>query len=409
MADLLAELLVKIGVDTAGLKKGLTEAEAEVKTSGTSMGATLTKAIPYMAIAAGVAMVGKKIGDMLADAAKYGQQISLAMEKTGLSSDYIQDLKYNADLAGVSFNTLTTAIGMMNTKLTDAAAGKDAAVKLFEDLGLSVEKLLTMNPDERIRAIFEALAKIPDESLRAGTAIKIFGTTGDDLLPLINKVDELKESLHLSAEEIESLSKGAVAMKELGLKWDILKTKFAGAIWPNLQPFLDGLSEAIGALGMILGFLNQLGSMAQNFNPLGIQVPSMGQILGIGQSSAPTVSNPSPTRWSTGSETMTSMDMYREAATGDYDYYNTGYFQEGGIVTSPTLAMIGEAGPEAVVPLGEMGGMGGSINIHIGNFLGDESALRSLARKIAAIQKEDERRITYSPANTEIYQVGGRV
>jgi len=31
---------------------------------------------------------------------------------------------------------------------------------------------------------------------------------------------------------------------------------------------------------------------------------------------------------------------------------------QGGIVTSPTLAMIGEAGPEAVIPLNRAGGMG---------------------------------------------------
>ena len=37
---------------------------------------------------------------------------------------------------------------------------------------------------------------------------------------------------------------------------------------------------------------------------------------------------------------------------------------EGGIVTSPTLAMIGEAGAEAVIPLSKMGGMGG-MNIVI--------------------------------------------
>jgi len=34
-------------------------------------------------------------------------------------------------------------------------------------------------------------------------------------------------------------------------------------------------------------------------------------------------------------------------------------FAAGGIVTQPTMAMIGEAGPEAVIPLNEMGSMGG--------------------------------------------------
>jgi hypothetical protein len=38
---------------------------------------------------------------------------------------------------------------------------------------------------------------------------------------------------------------------------------------------------------------------------------------------------------------------------------------DGGIVNRPTLALIGEAGPEAVVPLGRGGGMGGSMNVTI--------------------------------------------
>ena len=37
----------------------------------------------------------------------------------------------------------------------------------------------------------------------------------------------------------------------------------------------------------------------------------------------------------------------------------------GGIVTSPTIAMIGESGPEAVVPLGSGGFGGGSITINV--------------------------------------------
>ena len=39
----------------------------------------------------------------------------------------------------------------------------------------------------------------------------------------------------------------------------------------------------------------------------------------------------------------------------------------GGIVTSPTMALIGEAGPEAVIPLSRGGGLGGGITITINN------------------------------------------
>jgi hypothetical protein len=38
---------------------------------------------------------------------------------------------------------------------------------------------------------------------------------------------------------------------------------------------------------------------------------------------------------------------------------------DGGIVNRPTLALIGEAGPEAVVPLSKMGGMGGGVTVNV--------------------------------------------
>ncbi len=45
----------------------------------------------------------------------------------------------------------------------------------------------------------------------------------------------------------------------------------------------------------------------------------------------------------------------------------------GGIVTSPTFALIGEAGPEAVIPLSKMGGMGGGVTINVNG--GDPNAV----------------------------------
>lgn len=53
-----------------------------------------------------------------------------------------------------------------------------------------------------------------------------------------------------------------------------------------------------------------------------------------------------------------------------FDVPNIPMLAEGGIVTGPTLAMIGEAGPEAVIPLSKMGSMGGNnvtINVNGGD------------------------------------------
>ena len=65
-----------------------------------------------------------------------------------------------------------------------------------------------------------------------------------------------------------------------------------------------------------------------------------------------------------------------------FDMPNIPMLAQGGIVTSPTLAMIGEAGPEAVVPLSKAGqyGMGGGTNVTINVNGGDPNAVVNALR-----------------------------
>jgi len=62
-------------------------------------------------------------------------------------------------------------------------------------------------------------------------------------------------------------------------------------------------------------------------------------------------------------------------------YANRPKLAEGGIVTSPTTALIGEAGPEAVIPLNRMGSMGGSnVNIVVNGSVTSEGDLVNAIR-----------------------------
>lgn len=70
----------------------------------------------------------------------------------------------------------------------------------------------------------------------------------------------------------------------------------------------------------------------------------------------------------------------------------------GGIVTSPTLAIIGEAGPEAVIPLDRMGSMGGGMTITVN--AGLVSSPDQVGQQIIeAIQKAQRRSgVVFAPA-----------
>ncbi len=55
---------------------------------------------------------------------------------------------------------------------------------------------------------------------------------------------------------------------------------------------------------------------------------------------------------------------------------------EGGIVTKPTMALVGEKGPEAVIPLNRAGGMGGGITVIVNGSVMEEEGL---ARRIGGV------------------------
>ena len=66
------------------------------------------------------------------------------------------------------------------------------------------------------------------------------------------------------------------------------------------------------------------------------------------------------------------------------------HLADGGIVTSPTVALIGEAGPEAIVPLSKMGGMGGGINITVnvaGSVVQEQDLAVSVRDQIAILMR----------------------
>jgi hypothetical protein len=70
-------------------------------------------------------------------------------------------------------------------------------------------------------------------------------------------------------------------------------------------------------------------------------------------------------------DTIPHMSLGRvgQSAVGAASNMNLPKMANGGIVTSPTLALVGESGPEAIVPLGKGGGMGGIV-INISGGLG---------------------------------------
>jgi phage-related minor tail protein len=72
-----------------------------------------------------------------------------------------------------------------------------------------------------------------------------------------------------------------------------------------------------------------------------------------------------------------------------------GPFANGGIVTSPVLGLVGEAGPEAIIPLDRAGALGGDTYvINVSGAIDPEGTARTILRVLNDAQRRTGRQVT---------------
>jgi TP901 family phage tail tape measure protein len=84
----------------------------------------------------------------------------------------------------------------------------------------------------------------------------------------------------------------------------------------------------------------------------------------------------------------------RKLKLSDFDNFKIPGLAAGGLVTSPTLAMVGEAGPELVIPLDRMGGMGGDTYvINVSGAIDPEGTARTILRTLRDAERRTGERL----------------
>ena len=73
----------------------------------------------------------------------------------------------------------------MQVNITDAARGGKQGQEALAAIGLTADQLGRLLPEEQFRRFADRIAAIQNPTERAAAAVKIFGRTGIDLLPLL--------------------------------------------------------------------------------------------------------------------------------------------------------------------------------------------------------------------------------
>lgn len=304
-------------------------------------------------------------------------------EQTGIGTTRLQALSTVANENGTTMHGLATAISALSDRI---AGGDKSAVAAADRLGLSIDALRKMTPDELFITVAEALGRMPDPLERTTTRVDLMGRTANEVAGLmktnIRAMIDDQERLGnvMDTQTIKALNDLRNSVRELTTAGQNLIAAVLGPMAPLLSAIAQaGALAARGIAAAAAAARAAGGSGAEIFDPSSAMTHAMsgGAAMAtdylVGSSPLPTLP-PAPA--------MPMPQPYQAPPMPATPQVMP--FAKGGRVDRPTLAMLGEGGePEWVIPESKMGGTTVIVNAQGAHFE-NEAALQRLADKVAA-------------------------
>lgn len=177
----------------------------------------------------GVYKVAQGLEDLVTSASDLHDKV----EGLGLSIGGFQRLAIAAGEAGVSQDTLSTALFKLNVILGQAQLKIPEAEKKLALLGFTAKDFAGLETDKSLLKIVHAAAKIGDATVRADVLKEFLGKGAKDFLPAVNteleKTVANLEKLHVGLETIQGNALDRLADKSKST-WEQMKIQAQGAL-----------------------------------------------------------------------------------------------------------------------------------------------------------------------------------
>lgn len=225
-------------------------------------------------------------------AVDFADSIDDVAKSSKMGSDAVQTLGFIASKNAASFDQIATASTELGRRLS---SGMPAAVQAMQSLGLSVDALLAMKPEDRFRAVGIAIAGVKDPARQAELAFDATGRGGKELLGVFADLRDgaEKHAPKMSSAYVEAgaavsdaidlmIAKGktwlaqmalfpVVAAREMG--------KMAGEVKESFS--LVGMFSGVTGPGGFLNFRNRMmGGGFSAADPNGAATPKPGGVYG---------------------------------------------------------------------------------------------------------------------------------
>lgn len=272
-------IMGKVQGISAGISKSLDRAGLPIFTNslknvgsaiggvGSAVGQSSAK---LLGLGATIGVTGAALGALAKGYADTTGFIGDTANRTGISRKRFQELGYAAQISGSSAEVLAGALQKMNINVGAAAKGSKELTDMFSGLGIKLKNTdgSLKSTDEQFNIFVDRISKIKDPSLQAQAAVKIFGKSATELLPLIREGTGGLGKMAAEAKRLGIvLSDDAVgAGEDFGDTLDKMAFAFKGVgntIASAIVPQLDNLSKML--IETIVKYRPQIEAFATSF------------------------------------------------------------------------------------------------------------------------------------------------
>lgn len=246
MANTIGSLVIDLVANTAQFS---TDLKSAVKTVEDGVG----KIKDAFALLGGV-FASAGIAELTLETIQFGDELSKAAVKTNTGANAISELAFAARQANVDLPELVSSLDKMEKSISSAATGTGKSNAAFEALGISLDQIRKLSPDQQFAEIANQINKLKDPTDKARAAIELFGRAGADMLPLfaegaegIAKAREqaVQFGQSFDSDQLKKLSDASDSVRNLKESFSALATAATATIAGPLAKFFDSITNIV--------------------------------------------------------------------------------------------------------------------------------------------------------------------
>jgi hypothetical protein len=202
--------------------------------------------------------------------AEYADEIEKSGQKSGIAADKLQGLQFAAKMSDVSAKDLDNSLKKLAKAMEGAGAAGNKGAEAFAAVGIKASDLKHMKTEDVLAKVADAFANSKDGAGKAAIAMELFGKSGIDMIPFLNKgsgsIKELvaqakKMGLVLSGEALESAAKLDDQFKLMDAQMAGLQRRTSSALVPAFLQITNTFSQSTQEGGALAGAFDRVGEV----------------------------------------------------------------------------------------------------------------------------------------------------